>query len=130
MTDFGKEMLKFSPGNAGLPPPPADDTRPRPRLWQRQPEESAADFNSFVAYLRLKGGRRSLRALVDETRRPLSNLRRLSARFNWRTRAHAFEERLADAKQDALDFAIRNAAKTEKSRFEQLRVDEFLLATD
>jgi hypothetical protein len=28
-----------------------------PRLWQRQPGETPADFMAFVAYLRLKGRR-------------------------------------------------------------------------
>jgi hypothetical protein len=98
-----------------------------PRLWQRQPGESPADFTAFAAYLRLKG-RRSHRATAEATGRSLGALRRLSAKFNWPGRVAAFETRLADATQDALDGVIRSAITTSKSDLEQFRIKEFLLA--
>jgi len=39
-----------------------------PRLWQRQPGETPADFTAFVTYLRLPG-RRSHRATAERTGR-------------------------------------------------------------
>lgn len=98
-----------------------------PRPWQRQPGESAADFTAFVAYLRLKG-RRSLPAAASRVGRSPAVLRRLSARFNWTARVRAFEERLAEAGQDALDSTLVSTVAAEKSRLEKLRLDEFQLA--
>jgi hypothetical protein len=98
-----------------------------PRLWQRQPGESPADFTAFAAYLRLKG-RRSHRATAELTGRSLGAIRRLSANYHWPGRVAAFEARLADATQDAVDGVIKAAATTSKSDLEQFRIKEFLLA--
>jgi len=98
-----------------------------PRLWQRQPGESPADFTAFATYLRLKG-RRSHRATAQQAGRPVGAIRRLSAKFNWPGRVAAFENRLADATQDALDNVIHSAVTTSKSDLEQFRIKEFLLA--
>ncbi len=98
-----------------------------PRLWQRQPGETPPDFIAFTAYLRLKG-RRSHRAVATQTGRSLSAIRRLSAQFNWRTRVAAFEARLADASQGALDLLLRSTTTRSTAEFERLRCAEFLLA--
>jgi len=98
-----------------------------PRLWQRQPGETPADFTAFAAYLRLKG-RRSHRTTAEATGRSLGAIRRLSAQYNWLGRVAAFETRLADATQDALEGVIRAAITTSKSDLEQFRIKEFLLA--
>jgi len=98
-----------------------------PRLWQRQPGETPADFIAFVAYLRLKG-RRTHRAAALATGRPPGAIRRLSAGYNWPGRVAAFEARLADATQDALDGLIRAAVSASQSDLEPFRVQEFLLA--
>src|ERR1041385_8776389 len=139
MTCFGKQTVNFSTnltGSAGVPPAlchstlnsqplsAMSDLRPMtpmtsssnpPRPWQRQPDEAAADFHAFACYLRLKG-RRSLRAVAALTGRSLSSLRRVSARFDWPNRVHTFEERLAEATQDAVDSVILTGARLEKSR--------------
>lgn len=49
---------------------PPDLASHSPRLWQRQPGETPADFTAFAAYLRLKG-RRSHRATAEQTGRSL-----------------------------------------------------------
>ncbi len=98
-----------------------------PRLWQLQPGESPADFIAFAAYLRLKG-RRSHRTTAEATGRPLGAIRRLSAKFNWPGRVAAFETRLADATQSALDDVIQRAITTSKSDLENFRLQEFQLA--
>ncbi len=98
-----------------------------PRLWQRQPGETPADFTAFISYLRLQG-RRSHRAVAAQTGRSLGAIRRLSAQFNWRARVAAFEARLADASQDALDLLVRSASTRTTADFERLRSAEFLLA--
>jgi hypothetical protein len=98
-----------------------------PRLWQRQPGESPADFTAFAAYLRLKG-RRSHRATAGPTGRSLGAIRRLSVKYNWPGRVTAFETRLADATQTTLDGVIQDAITTSKSDLEQFRIKEFLLA--
>lgn len=98
-----------------------------PRLWQRQPEESPADFIAFAAYLRLKG-RRSHRATAAATGRSPGAIHRLSAKWNWPGRVAAFENRLADATQSALDHVVQSAITTSKSDLEQFRIQEFLLA--
>lgn len=98
-----------------------------PRPWQRQPEEAPADFSAFAAYLRLKG-RRSHRAVAAQTGRSLGAIRRLSARFNWPARVAAFEARLADATQDALDAVVRGQTAISQAQIEQLRLEEYRLA--
>jgi hypothetical protein len=97
------------------------------RPWQRQPGESPADFTVFAAYLRLKG-RRSSRAVAAQTGRSPGAVRRLSAQFNWPARVTAFEARLADATQDALDSVLHRKPATARDDLEQLRIKEFLLA--
>ena len=106
-------------------PPTTSPVTPRP--WQRQPDELPADFMAFVAYLRLKG-RRSHRTVAEATGRKLGAIRRLSARFNWPGRVAAFESRLADATQTALDTVLRARPAASKSELEQLRIREFHLA--
>jgi len=95
--------------------------------WQRQPGETPPDFTAFAAYLRLKG-RRSLRAVAAKTGRSLASVRRLSAQFNWPGRVVAFEARLADATQDALDSVLRRSPAHSKLNFEQFREAEYHLA--
>ncbi len=98
-----------------------------PRIWQRQPGEAPADFTAFVTYLRLKG-RRSHRPVATQTGRSLAAIRRLSAQFNWLARVAAFEARLADASQDALDLLVRATSSRTTADYERLRVAEFQLA--
>ncbi len=98
-----------------------------PRLWQRQPGENPADFTAFAAYLRLKG-RRSHRAAAALTGRSPRNLSRLSARYNWPGRVAAFEARLAEATQDALDSVLHAQPAGAQAGLESLRRQEFLLA--
>jgi hypothetical protein len=98
-----------------------------PLIWQRQPGEAPADFTAFIAYLRLKG-RRSHRLAATQTGRPLGAIRRLSAKFNWPARVAAFEARLADASQAALNLHVRATSARTAADFERLRFDEFLLA--
>jgi hypothetical protein len=100
-----------------------------PRLWQRQPGESPADFIAFAAYLRLKG-RRSARTVAAQTGRSPAAVRRLSARFNWLGRVAAFETRLAEATRDALDFSLHRQPANERAELEKLRLKEYLLAMD
>jgi len=95
--------------------------------WQRQPGEPAADFSAFVTYLRLKG-RRSLRRAATQAGRPIAAIRRLSARFNWLARVTAFEARLADASQNALDLWVHAASTPTRADYERLRRAEFQLA--
>ena len=97
------------------------------RPWQRQPEEAPADFVAFAAYLRLQG-RRSPRAVAAQTGRSLGAIRRLSARVNWPARVAAFEARLADATQAALDAVLRGQTAISQAQIEQLRIKEYLLA--
>jgi len=99
------------------------------RLWQRQLDESPADFTAFAAYLRLKG-RRSARAVAIQTGRSPATVRRLSARFNWPGRVAAFEARLADATQDALDAVLLRQPANARAGLEQLRIKEFQMAMD
>lgn len=97
-----------------------------PRLWQRQPGEAPSDFTAFIAYLRLKG-RRSHRQVAAQTGRSLTAIRRLSAQFNWPARVAAFDARLADASQDALDLLIRASSTRTTADYERLREAEFQL---
>jgi hypothetical protein len=97
-----------------------------PRLWQHQPGEAPADFTAFISYLRLQG-RRSHRLVAAQTGRSLGAIRRLSANFNWPGRVAAFEARLADASQDALDLLVRSKSTRTTADFERLRMDEFQL---
>ena len=97
------------------------------RPWQRQPGEPPDAFTAFAAYLRLKG-RRSHAATAAHTGRALGTIRRLSAQWNWPARVAAFEARLAEATQDALDGVIQSAVTPSRSDLEQLRIKEFLFA--
>ncbi len=102
---------------------------PGPRPWQRQPAETPQDFLAFVAYLRAPACR-SIPTAAARSGRSVSALRRLSARFNWPARVAAFDARLAEATQDALDAVLRARPAAAKADFEQLRVSEYHLASD
>jgi hypothetical protein len=82
---------------------------------------------AFVAYLRLKG-RRSHRPVAAQTGRSFRAIRRLSAQFNWPGRVAAFEARLADASQNAVDLLVRATSTHTAADFERLRAAEFQLA--
>ena len=98
-----------------------------PRLWQRQPGEAPGDFTAFATYLRLKG-RRSHRTVAAHTGRSLGAIRRLSSQFNWLGRVAAFEARLADASQDALDLLVRATSSRTTADYERMRIAEYQLA--
>jgi len=73
-----------------------------------------------VAYLRLKGRRSHLAAATQTGRSPRA-IRRLSARHNWVRRVAAFEARLADASQNAMDLLVRATSTRTAADFERLR---------
>ena len=95
-------------------------------LWSLQPNESAADYQLFAAWLQLPPPRRSRKA-ATASGCSLYRLRKLSARHNWKTRAAAFDNHRANAASLALDQLLREETLSWKERAERFRLQEWLL---
>ena len=95
-------------------------------LWQRQPNEPAADYQLFTGWLELPAPRRFSRTAAT-LGCSVYRLRRLAARHNWRSRAAAFDNHRADASSRALDQLLQQETLDWKKRTEQFRLQEWAL---
>jgi hypothetical protein len=95
-------------------------------LWSLQPDEPAADYQLFAAWLQLPPPRRFTKtaAMLGCS---LHRLRRLSARHRWKTRAAAFDNHRASAASRALDQLLQEETSDWKERVERFRLQEWLL---
>jgi hypothetical protein len=112
-SDFGQKRTDSMPKN----------TQP---MWSLQPNEPAADYQLFAAWLQLpapRGFTKTASALGCS----LHRLRRLSARHNWKARAAAFDNHRANAASRALDQLLRDETSSWKERAERFRLQEWLL---
>ena len=96
------------------------------QLWQRQPNEPAADYQLFTRWLELPAPRRFSRT-APSLGCSVCRLRRLAARHHWRSRADAFDNHRADAISRALDQLLQQETLDWKKRAEQFRLQEWAL---
>lgn len=91
------------------------------RPWVRQPLDSELSFAWLREYLALGMGRR-LRDLVKRHGCPWTwpQLEALAHEHAWRERAEAWDNHLADARDEATEDAIRSDAKTEARRHKRI----------
>lgn len=117
-SDFGQFWTDFSN-------PQPSTLNPQP-LWSRQPNEPAADYQLFAAWLQLPAPCqfRKAAATLDCS---LHRLRQLSSRHNWKTRAAAFDEQRANAASRALDELLSKETSDYKERARLFREQEWLL---
>jgi hypothetical protein len=109
------------------PQPSTPDPRPYPLpLWSLQPDEPAADFQLFAAWLQLPAPRHFTK-VAPILGCSLYRLRRLSARHRWKTRAAAFDQHRANAAKVALDQILHDETSTWKERAQRFRNEEWLL---
>jgi hypothetical protein len=94
--------------------------------WSFHPDELAADYQIFTAWLQLSAPRRFAKA-ATALGCSVYRLRRLSARHNWKTRAAAFDNHRANAASLALDQLLRDEVLDWKERAERFRLQEWLL---
>ena len=120
-TDF----VHFRPDSINHPSAIASATADQ-HLWQRQPNEPAADYQLFTCWLELPAPRRFSRTAAA-LGCSVYRLRRLAARHNWRSRAAAFDNHRADASSRALDQLLRQETLDWKQRAEQFRLQEWAL---
>jgi hypothetical protein len=139
-TDFGQFHTDSAPPNPQLPSNHTDfghfrtdSTINNPPstinsldLWQRQPNEPAADYQLFTRWLELPAPRRftTTAAILGAS---VYRLRRLAALHNWRSRAAAFDNHRADASSRALDQLLQQETLDWKKRAEQFRLQEWAL---
>lgn len=97
--------------------------------WSLQPNEAAADYQLFAAWLQLPSPRR-FRNAASALGCSLYRLRRLSARHHWKTRAAAFDNDRANAASRALEELVRAETSDWKERVERFRHQEWLLHED
>jgi len=95
-------------------------------LWQRQPNEPAADYQLFTGWLELPAPRRFARTAAT-LGCSVYRLRRLAARHDWRSRAAAFDNHRADASSRALEQLLQQETMDWKERAEQFRLQEWAL---
>jgi len=97
-----------------------------PYLWSLRPNEPAADYQLFTAWLPIPAPRK-FRSCAESLGCSVHRLRRLSARHNWKTRAAAFDNHRASLASLALDQLLRDERSTWKDRAERFRLKEWLL---
>jgi hypothetical protein len=68
------------------------------QIWERQPSEPEKAFLRFKRY-REMGSKRSLRILASEEHVHLSTIAKMSAQFNWQSRAAAWDSHLDKVSQ-------------------------------
>jgi len=133
-TDFGQFHTDSAPSNLASDHTDFDqfrtDSQPSPinsqQLWQRQPNEPAADYQLFTRWLELPAPRRFSRT-APSLGCSVCRLRRLAARHHWRSRADAFDNHRADAISRALDQLLQQETLDWKKRAEQFRLQEWAL---
>jgi hypothetical protein len=91
-----------------------------------QPDEPAADYQLFTAWLQLPVPRSFPKAAVS-LHCSVHRLRRLSRQHNWKTRAAAFDQHRAHAASRALDQLLSEETSSCKERAERFRLQEWLL---
>src|SRR5882724_5039266 len=65
-------------------------------IWQHLPEETPEAFSAFAIYLEL-GSDATLQDVAEKTGKSLGAIKNLSWRHNWRDRAAAWRQHLANA---------------------------------
>jgi len=121
--DFAQNQSDPIPQPSNSPQP---STLPSQPIWSFQPDEPAADYQLFAAWLQLPAPRH-LRKTTDALGCSLYRLRQLSARHNWKTRAAAFEHHRANAASLALNQLVRDETSNWKERVQRFRIQEWLL---
>jgi hypothetical protein len=112
------------PTDSSIGPTAPPDTPPR--LWDRQPGESARDYLDFVAWLECPV-RRPMRAAAARLNVSARRLRTLSARHRWRARALACDEHRAETARTVLEQHSQDAARSLEDRAQLFREQEWLL---
>ncbi len=121
-SDFGQFWTGFVPNSSSEG---AASSEPQ-TLWSPQPGEPPADYQLFAAWLQLTPPRRSRNAAAA-LGCSVHRLRRLCARYRWKTRAAAFDRRRASSVALALDQLLRDETSDWRGRAERFRLQEWLL---
>jgi len=121
--DFAQNQSVPIPQPSNSPQP---STLPSQPIWSFQPNEPAADYQLFAAWLQLPAPRH-LRKAAAPLGCSLYRLRQLSARHNWKTRAAAFEYHRASAASLALNQLVCDETSNWKARAQRFRIQEWLL---
>ncbi len=128
---LGSTATKLGEGGADCAqdqsdPIPQPSTLPSQPIWSFQPNEPAADYQLFAAWLQLPAPRH-LRQAAATLGCSLYRLRQLSRRHDWTTRADEFERHRASAASLALDQLVSNETTCWKERVLRFRIQEWLL---
>lgn len=98
-----------------------------PRAWERQTREGARSYSCFQKFLDL-GPDRTLKQTAAESGVPEQKVRSLSAQWNWRERALAWEDYLAEQTRKATLKILEKDSEKWARRRVKLREDEFTTA--
>lgn len=94
---------------------PERDRRP----WDRLPEEGPKPHAAFQAYLRL-GPARNLKQLAGEVGKSYALMRRWSARYGWRGRAHAWDDAVSGEAEEELQASRREFVRRQREDIQSL----------
>jgi hypothetical protein len=95
--------------------------------WDRMTREGARSFAAFSKFLEL-GPDRTLKQTALETGIPENKVRTLSAQWNWRDRALAWEDHLAEEQRKRAERVLTKDAEKWAYRRTKLREDEYSTA--
>jgi hypothetical protein len=98
-----------------------------PSLWSRQPDESAEDYQIFAVWLQLPVPRPARRIAATTLQCSMHRLRRLFARYRWKTRTAAFDTYCAHLASEAIEELLRNESLNRRERAQSFRLQEWLL---
>ena len=115
-----------------MSPAPTDATRNPwlpllPQTGRDGATESAIAFQAFEHYIALPAGERSLRRTAQDLNKSEKLMERWSSKFDWRRRASAWDQHLAQIEAEAREKQAREKAELWERRREQQREEDYQL---
>ena len=96
-----------------------------PKTGRDGATESSRNFQAFQHYIALPASERSLRRTAQDLNKGEKLLERWSAKFDWRRRALAWDQHLAQIEAEAREKQAREKAELWERRREQQREDDY-----
>jgi hypothetical protein len=115
-----------------MPPATTDATRKPwlpllPKTGRDGATESSINFQAFEHYIALPAGERSLRRTAQDLNKSEKLMERWSSKFDWRRRASAWDQHLAQIEAEAREKQAREKAELWERRREQQREEDYQL---
>jgi len=98
-----------------------------PKTGRKGATESSINFQAFKHYIALAPGERSLRRVAQDLNKSEKLMEYWSSKFDWRRRALAWDQHLANVEAEAREKQARQKAELWESRREEQREADYQL---